>query len=156
MRSECSSIPLALYLSLVNFVHIVVLFVLFVLVTVACGRWSPCYSTKLWQWVIQLRLFQWTARTSPTCVRLRDVFHYWRQKAYSTKSYVYTNIVQNTHFDPKMENCIWADWGYKSYFALYNSNLRCCHIIQHFKIFSEKSVQGYFSKLHICYWNNNG
>ena len=34
--------PLALYWSLVNFVHIVVLFVLFVLVTAACGRWSPC------------------------------------------------------------------------------------------------------------------
>ena len=40
---------LALYWSLVNFVHIVVLFVLFVLVTAACGRWSPCYSTKLGQ-----------------------------------------------------------------------------------------------------------
>ena len=40
---------LALYWSLVNFVHIVVLFVLFVLVTAACGRWSPCYSTKLRQ-----------------------------------------------------------------------------------------------------------
>ena len=38
--------PLALYWSFVNFVHIVVLFVLFVLVTAACGRWSPCYSTK--------------------------------------------------------------------------------------------------------------
>ena len=41
--------PLALYWSLVNFVHIVVLFVSFVLVTAACGRWSPCYSTKLRQ-----------------------------------------------------------------------------------------------------------
>ena len=40
---------LALYWSLVNFVHIVVLFVLFVLVTAACGRWSPGYSTKLRQ-----------------------------------------------------------------------------------------------------------
>ena len=40
---------LALYWSLVNFVHILVLFVLFVLVTAACGRWSPCYSTKLRQ-----------------------------------------------------------------------------------------------------------
>ena len=38
---------LALYWSLVNFVHIIGLFVLFVLVTAACGRWSPCYSTKL-------------------------------------------------------------------------------------------------------------
>ena len=33
--------PLTLYWSLVNFVHKVVLFVLFVLVTAACGRWSP-------------------------------------------------------------------------------------------------------------------
>ena len=41
--------PLALYWSLVNFVQIVVLLVLFVLVTAACGRWSPCYSTKLRQ-----------------------------------------------------------------------------------------------------------
>ena len=41
--------PLALYWSLVNFVHIVLLFVLFVLVTAACGRWSPGYSTKLGQ-----------------------------------------------------------------------------------------------------------
>ena len=41
--------PLAFYWSLVNFVHIVVLFVLFVLVTAACGRWSPCYSAKLGQ-----------------------------------------------------------------------------------------------------------
>ena len=39
--------PLALYWSLVNFVHMVVLFVLFVLVTDACGRWSPCCSIKL-------------------------------------------------------------------------------------------------------------
>ena len=41
--------PLAMYWSLVNFVYIVALFVLFVLVTVACGRLSPCYSTKLGQ-----------------------------------------------------------------------------------------------------------
>ena len=40
---------LTLYWSLVNFVHIVVLFVLFVLVTAAYGRWSPCYSTELRQ-----------------------------------------------------------------------------------------------------------
>ena len=43
---------LALYWSLVNFVHIVVLFVFlffFVLVTAACGRWSRGYSTKLRQ-----------------------------------------------------------------------------------------------------------
>ena len=41
--------PLAWYWSRVNFVHIIVLFVLFVLVTAACGRWSPCYSTELGQ-----------------------------------------------------------------------------------------------------------
>ena len=39
--------PLALHWSLVNFVHKVVLFVLFVLVTAACGRWSLCCRTKL-------------------------------------------------------------------------------------------------------------
>ena len=41
--------PLALYWSVVNFVDIVVLFVLFVLVTAACGRWSLCCRTKLGQ-----------------------------------------------------------------------------------------------------------
>ena len=41
--------PLALCWCLVNFVHIIVLFVLFVRVTAACGRLSPCYSTKLGQ-----------------------------------------------------------------------------------------------------------
>ena len=48
----------------------------------------------------------------------RDVFHYLRQKSYS----IY--LLQDTHFDPKMENCIRAEWGYKSYFASYNSNSR--------------------------------
>ena len=48
----------------------------------------------------------------------RDVFHYLRQKSYS----IY--LMQDTHFDPKMENCIRAEWGYKSYFASYNSNSR--------------------------------
>ena len=33
-------------------------------------------------------------------------------------------ILQDTHFDPKMENCIRAEWGYKSYFASCNSNSR--------------------------------
>ena len=48
----------------------------------------------------------------------RDVFHYLRQKSYSV------DLLQYTHFDPKMENCIWAEWGYKSYFASYISNSR--------------------------------
>ena len=48
----------------------------------------------------------------------RDVFHYLRQKSYS----IY--LLQDTHFDPKMEDCIQAEWGYKSYFASYNSNSR--------------------------------
>ena len=41
-----------------------------------------------------------------------------RQKSYS----IY--LLQDTHFDPEMENCIRAEWGYKSYFASYNSNSR--------------------------------
>ena len=48
----------------------------------------------------------------------RDVFHYLRQKSYS----IY--LLQDTHFDAKMEYCIRAEWGYKSYFASYNSNSR--------------------------------
>ena len=48
----------------------------------------------------------------------RDVFHYLRQKSYS----IY--LLLDTHFDPKMENCIRAEWEYKSYFASYNSNSR--------------------------------
>ena len=28
------------------------------------------------------------------------------------------------HFDPKLENCIRAEWGYKCYFASYNSSSR--------------------------------
>ena len=48
----------------------------------------------------------------------RDVFHYLRQKSYS----IY--LLQDAHFDPEMENCIRAEWGYKSYFASYNSNSR--------------------------------
>ena len=39
----------ALYWSLVNFVRLAVLFVLFELVTAACGRWFPCNSTKIGQ-----------------------------------------------------------------------------------------------------------
>ena len=33
-------------------------------------------------------------------------------------------LLHNTHPDPKMENCVRAEWGYKSYFASYNSNSR--------------------------------
>ena len=46
------------------------------------------------------------------------MFHYLRQKSYSTY------LLQDTHFGPKMDNCIRAEWGYKSYFASYNSNSR--------------------------------
>ena len=42
------------------------------------------------------------------------MFHYLRQKSYS----IY--LLQDTHFDPKMENCIRAE----SYFASCNSNSR--------------------------------
>ena len=82
----------------------------------------------------------------------RDVFHYLRQKPYS----IY--LLQDTHFDPKMENCIRAEWGYKSYFASYNSNSRGVAILfnNNLEFLVEKSVQGYLRKLHICYCNNNG
>ena len=48
----------------------------------------------------------------------RDVFHYLRKKSYS----IY--LLQNTHFDPKIDNCIRAEWGYKCHFASYNSSSR--------------------------------
>ena len=48
----------------------------------------------------------------------KDVFYYLRQKSYSRY------LLQDTHFDTKMENCIRAEWGYKSCFASYNSNSR--------------------------------
>ena len=48
----------------------------------------------------------------------RDVFHYLRQKPFAMY------LLHNTHPDPKMENCVRAEWGYKSYFASYNSNSR--------------------------------
>ena len=48
----------------------------------------------------------------------RDVFHYLRDKLYS----IY--LLQDTHFDPKLENCIRAEWGYKCYFSSYNSSSR--------------------------------
>ena len=65
----------------------------------------------------------------------RDVFHYLRQKSYS----IY--LLQDTHFDPKMENCIWAESGYKSYFASYNSRGVAILFNNNFRIFREKSVQ---------------
>ena len=82
----------------------------------------------------------------------RDVFHYLRQKSYS----IY--LLRDTDSDPELENCIRAEWGYKSYFASYNSNPRGLAILfnNNLDFFSEKSVQGYLRKLHICYCNNNG
>lgn len=48
----------------------------------------------------------------------RDVFHYLRSKAFS----VY--LLQDTHFNAKLENYIRAEWGYECYFASYSSNSR--------------------------------
>lgn len=48
----------------------------------------------------------------------RDVFNYLRDKAFS----IY--LLQDTHFDPKLEHCIRAEWGYKCYFASHSSNSR--------------------------------
>lgn len=48
----------------------------------------------------------------------RDIFHYLRKKSYS----IY--LLQDTHFDPKLEHCIRAEWGNKCYFASYNSSSR--------------------------------
>ena len=64
----------------------------------------------------------------------------------------------DTYFDLKMENCLWAEWGYKSYFTLYNSNLRGVAILfnNNSEFSVKKSVQGYFRKLHICYCNSDG
>ncbi len=82
----------------------------------------------------------------------RDVFHYLRQKPYSMY------LLHNTHFDPNMENCIRAEWGYKSYFASFNSNSRGVAILfnNNLELSVEKSVHGYLKKLHIIYCNNNG
>lgn len=48
----------------------------------------------------------------------RDVFHYLKRKAYS----VY--LLQDTHFEKKIENYIRAEWGYDCYFASFSSNAR--------------------------------
>ena len=70
---------------------------------------------------------------------------------------LYIYLLQDTHFDPKMENCIQAEWVYKSYFASYNSNSRGVAILFNNNLdFFVKKVQGYLRKLHICYCNNNG
>ena len=48
----------------------------------------------------------------------RDVFHYLRNKAFS----IY--LLQDTHFNVKLENYIRAEWGYECYFASHNSSSR--------------------------------
>lgn len=48
----------------------------------------------------------------------RDVFNYLRQKKYS----IY--LLQDTHFEKKLEPYISAEWGYQCYFASFNSNSR--------------------------------
>ena len=48
----------------------------------------------------------------------RDVFHYLREKQYS----VY--LLQDTHFDEKIERYVRSEWGYNCYFASCNSQSR--------------------------------
>ena len=48
----------------------------------------------------------------------RDVFHYLRTKACS----IY--LLQDTHFDSKLESYITAEWGYSCYFSSFSSNAR--------------------------------
>ena len=48
----------------------------------------------------------------------RDVFHFLRQKGFSIC------FLQDTHFTPKLENYIRAEWGFKCYFASHSSNSR--------------------------------
>ena len=48
----------------------------------------------------------------------RDVFHCLKNKKYS----VY--FLQDTHFEPKLENYIKSEWGYDCYFASHSSNAR--------------------------------
>ena len=48
----------------------------------------------------------------------RDVFHYLREKSFSVC------LLQDTHFDPQKEDCIRAEWGYKAFFASYNTASR--------------------------------
>ena len=49
--------------------------------------------------------------------------------------------MQDTHFDLKLENCIRAEWGYKCYFASYNSSSRGVAVLFHNNLdFSVKKV----------------
>ena len=48
----------------------------------------------------------------------REVFHFLRQKRFS----IY--FLQDTHFSPKLEQYIRAEWGYTAYFSSKNSNSR--------------------------------
>ena len=48
----------------------------------------------------------------------RDVFHYLKQKRHN----VY--FLQDTHFEPKLESYIKAEWGYTCYFSSHNSQSR--------------------------------
>ena len=48
----------------------------------------------------------------------RDVFHYLRNKGFSMY------LLQDTHFHAKLENYVYAEWGYDCYFASYNSSSR--------------------------------
>ena len=48
----------------------------------------------------------------------RDVFHSLKNKKHS----VY--FLQDTHFEPKLENYIKSEWGYECYFASHSSNAR--------------------------------
>lgn len=48
----------------------------------------------------------------------RDVFHYLRNKNYS----IY--LLQDTHFDAKLEQYVKSEWGYTCHFASYNSSSR--------------------------------
>lgn len=48
----------------------------------------------------------------------RDVFHYLRMKRFS----IY--LLQDTHFDPKLETYIRAEWGYDCFFASHSTSSR--------------------------------
>ena len=49
--------------------------------------------------------------------------------------------MQDTHSDPKLENCLRAEWGYKGYFAPYNSSSRGVAVLFYNKLeFSVKKV----------------
>jgi len=48
----------------------------------------------------------------------RDIFHYLRNKNYS----IY--LLQDTHFDSKLETYVKSEWGYTCFFASYKTNSR--------------------------------